>query len=134
MIEYKSLYHAISQSTIAGFNKELKEYTDQGYMAPYAMTVAITSYYSDQDEAILIENYSILLQKTIQVNLIATPPCEKTLCSFCDKEAVIDINKFILTCSDHKEIGETEELKFFKDFPKYRDWVKKTPKGRLTFK
>ncbi len=67
MSDYKQLLHAISQPTVAAFNKELKEYSDQGYGIYLSPSIAMTSYYNDQDEAQVVKEYFVLLSKTIEL-------------------------------------------------------------------
>lgn len=57
----------------------------------------------------------------------------KTLCSFCDNEVKeVNSNDFIIACDTHKELAREEELKFFKEYPKFMETG--YPANRLKFK
>lgn len=56
------IYHAISERDIESFNKELKEYTDQGYCPFNGISVAICH---DPEDNVLIERYAIMLSKLV---------------------------------------------------------------------
>lgn len=64
-MDYKTTYHAISQPDIISFNKELKQYTDEGYIPYGTMTVAIA--HTDSQEDYVISIYAILLGKTTKI-------------------------------------------------------------------
>jgi hypothetical protein len=64
-MDYKTTYHAISQPNIESFNKELKQYTDEGYF-PYGPT-AVAMAHTDSHEENIVSIYSILLSKTVKV-------------------------------------------------------------------
>jgi hypothetical protein len=61
MITYKTNYHTISANSLEKFNKELKEYVDNGYI-PFSGVD--TSMCRSEDEESIDMMYTILLSKT----------------------------------------------------------------------